>query len=122
MPTRISRRMFVALIGASALTLGLGAGARAAVDYPAPQPLQEGAQADVSKLKNDGDVAIAYMPPATEFNYYIAIGEGIKDAAQAAGVETFMLAPQSGADINAQMGMIQDAITRGVDALILSTH
>ena len=33
-----------------------------------------------------------------------------------------MLAPQSGADINGQMGMIQDVITRNVDAIILSTH
>ena len=62
------------------------------------------------------------MPPATEFNYYIAIGEGIKAAAAEAGVEIFMLAPQSGADINGQMGMIQDVITQDVDAIILSTH
>ena len=55
------------------------------------------------------------MPPATEFNYYMAIGEGIKAAAAEAGVETFMLAPQSGADINGQMGMIQDAITQNVE-------
>jgi ribose transport system substrate-binding protein len=93
-----------------------------AIDYPAPLPLQEGAQADNSALKNDGDITIAYMPPATEFNYYIAIGEGIKAGAAEAGVEVFMLAPQSGADINGQMGMIQDVITRGVDAMILSTH
>src|SRR3954462_5486687 len=63
------------------------------------------------------------MPPATEFNYYMAIGEGIKAAAAATpGVETFMLAPQSGADINGQMGMIQDTITKNVSAIILSTH
>ena len=62
------------------------------------------------------------MPPATEFNYYIAIGEGIKASAAEAGAEVFMLAPQSGADINGQMGMIQDVITQDVDAIILSTH
>ena len=33
-----------------------------------------------------------------------------------------MLAPQSGADINGQMGMIQDVITKNVSAIILSTH
>lgn len=94
----------------------------AAFDYPAPTPLADGTQADVSRLKNDGAISIAYMPPATEFAYYMAIGEGIKAEAAKAKVETFMLAPQSGADINGQMGMIQDAITRGVDAIILSTH
>lgn len=93
-----------------------------AQEYGAPQPMQEGAQADISALSNDGDLRIAYMPPATEFNYYIAIGEGIKAAAAEAGAEVFMLAPQSGADINGQMGMIQDVITQGVDAIILSTH
>jgi ribose transport system substrate-binding protein len=101
---------------------GLTASAALAVDYPAPQPLESEAQADVSRLSSDGDLSIAYMPPATEFNYYIAIGEGIKSEAEKAGVDTFMLAPQSGADINGQMGMIQDVITRGVDAIILSTH
>lgn len=62
------------------------------------------------------------MPPATEFNYYIAIGEGVKDQAAKVGADTFMLAPQSGADIDGQMGMIQDVISQKVDAIILSTH
>ncbi len=113
------RKYIGCLVG---VTLGLAAGAAYAVDYPAPQPLNADAQADVSRLKNDGDITIAYMPPATEFNYYIAIGEGIKAEAAKAGVKTFMLAPQSGADINGQMGMIQDVITQGVDAIVLSTH
>lgn len=98
------------------------AGAAIAADYPSPVPMQDGAQADISALSNDGDIRVAYMPPATEFNYYIAIGEGIEAAAAEAGVEVFMLAPQSGSDINGQMGMIQDVITQDVDAIILSTH
>ena len=116
----ITRRQFSILAAATALTCSVPLGW--AAEYSAPQPLQQGAQADLSKLKNDGSITIAYMPPATEFNYYIAIGEGIKAEAAKLGVETFMLAPQSGADINGQMGMIQDVITRKVDAIILSTH
>lgn len=90
--------------------------------YAAPVAIK--AQADFSHLKyTKGKVpTIAYMPPATEFNYYIAIGEGIKAIAKDMGVSTFMLAPQSGADINGQMGMIQDVITRGVDVIIMHTH
>jgi ribose transport system substrate-binding protein len=113
------KRIIGLLLGAA---LGSTASAAFAIDYPDPKPLQEGAQADVSALKNDGQIRIAYMPPATEFNYYIAIGEGIKAAAAEAGAEVFMLAPQSGADINGQMGMLQDVITQDVDAIILSTH
>lgn len=105
----------------------------AAVDYASYTPiggamtpiaLAEGAQASCADLGREPGqpIRIAYMPPATEFNYYMAIGEGIKQAAAEAGVETFMLAPQSGSDIAGQMGMIQDAMTQGVDAIILSTH
>lgn len=93
-----------------------------AVEHAAPKPLAEGAQAPTTGLKGSSGARIAYMPPATEFNYYIAIGEGIKALAAERGVETFMLAPQSGADINGQMGMLQDVISQGVSAIILSTH
>ncbi len=95
-----------------------------AVDYAKPIPLNEGAQASFGKIaqKTPAKLRVAYMPPATEFNYYIAIGEGIKDLAKKTGVDTFMLAPQSGADIGGQMGMLQDVISQKVDAIIISTH
>jgi ribose transport system substrate-binding protein len=100
----------------------LAAAAAQAADYPQAQPLNAGSQADTTKLKPGKTVTVAYMPPATEFAYYMAIGEGVKAVGGKTGVKTFMLAPQSGADINGQMGMIQDAITRKVDGIILATH
>lgn len=101
-------------------TLGTAAFAQ---DYPAPKPMKEGSQAPIEAIvKKDHKLRIAYMPPATEFNYYIAIGEGIKAVAAEKGVDVFMLAPQSGADINGQMGMIQDVLTQDVDAIIFGTH
>ncbi len=111
---RLATTAFAALLASSA--------ALHAQDYPAPVPLTEGAQAPIAAHDTSDGIRIAYMPPATEFAYYIAIGEGIKAAAAAKGADVFMLAPQSGADINGQMGMIQDVITQGVDAIILSTH
>jgi ribose transport system substrate-binding protein len=87
-----------------------------------PEAVAINAQASFDGLKSDGDLVIAYMPPATEFNYYMAIGEGIAIQGAAMGIETFMLAPQSGADINGQMSMLQDVIGQGVNAIILSTH
>lgn len=80
------------------------------------------AQASFDGLKKDGEIVVAYMPPATEFNYYMAIGAGIEQRGAELGVKTFMLAPQSGADINGQMSMLQDVIGQGVNAIILSTH
>lgn len=89
----------------------------------APVPLEAGSQSTTAVAYAPGDpVRIAYMPPATEFNYYMAIGEGINAQASALDVETFMLAPQSGSDIATQMKMIQDVTTQDVDAIILSTH
>jgi ribose transport system substrate-binding protein len=114
------KSVFKATLAASLLAL---AGAASAGDYPAPVPLQDGAQASIDTIKPKNETfRIAYMPPATEFNYYIAIGEGIKAVAAEEGVEVFMLAPQSGADINGQMGMIQDVLTQDVDAIIFGTH
>ena len=109
----------------TALAIGLVtvAATAQAADYPTPVPLKEGAQAEISSIKPKNEkFRIAYMPPATEFNYYIAIGEGIKAVGAEAGVDVFMLAPQSGADINGQMGMIQDVLTQDVDAIIFGTH
>ena len=109
----------------ASMTLGLAwtvGGALADEAYPAPKPLKPAAQAPIKGFSGSKGAKIAYMPPATEFNYYIAIGEGIKDEAAKRGITTFMLAPQSGADINGQMGMIQDVINQKVAAIILSTH
>jgi ribose transport system substrate-binding protein len=105
-----------------AAAMALVSGVALAADYAEPQPLKEGAQAPVTTIKASKPYRIAYMPPATEFNYYIAIGEGIKSVAAEKGFEVFMMAPQSGADINGQMGMIQDVLTQDVDAIIFGTH
>jgi ribose transport system substrate-binding protein len=110
----------LAMLGLAAVAM-IG-GPAGAVDYAQPKPLSEGAQAPTTGFKGSKGARIAYMPPATEFNYYIAIGEGIKALAAERGIETFMLAPQSGADINGQMGMLQDVISQQVTAIILSTH
>ncbi|MCF1711140.1 sugar ABC transporter substrate-binding protein [Tabrizicola sp. J26] len=113
----------IKMTSAALALLSMFGSAALAQDYPAPVPLKEGAQAPIEAIKKaDGPLRIAYMPPATEFNYYIAIGEGIKAVTAAKGVEVFMLAPQSGADINGQMGMIQDVLTQDVDAIIFGTH
>ena len=92
----------------------------AEVEYATPVPIK--AQASFEGIKASGPIKVAYMPPATEFNYYMAIGAGIDQRAAELGVETFMLAPQSGADILGQMNMLQDVIGQGVNAIILSTH
>jgi len=116
---RMSLMMWAAAIAVAGL---VSIGSAQAQGYSAPKPLKSESQAPIKGFGGSKGARIAYMPPATEFNYDIAIGEGIKDAAANRGITTFMLAPQSGADINGQMGMIQDVINQKVTAIILSTH
>ena len=67
-------KKFVLASSFVAIATGSSAG-----DYPSPVPLMDGAQAPMSSISPKNEkYRIAYMPPATEFNYYIAIGEGIK--------------------------------------------
>ena len=63
---KLTRRSVTAALAATALTLGLGAAW--AIDYPAPKPLADGSQAEMSTIKKTDKIRIAYMPPATEFN------------------------------------------------------
>jgi ribose transport system substrate-binding protein len=92
-------------------------------DYATPTPLKEGAQASPSTMsKHAGDTyTIAYLPMGTEFNYHVALGEGIKSVAESQkNVKWFLLSPYSGSDLAGQMGMLQDVTARpDVDAIIL---
>ncbi len=92
------------------------------VDDDTPDDDTAEAQASCSDIVLDGESAsIAYMPPATEFPYYIAIEKGIEARAEELGHDVFTLAPDTD-DVEAQMGMLQDVLLRDADAVILSTH
>jgi ribose transport system substrate-binding protein len=138
----MGRTMSRLLVSLAALTLLLGAcgeafeevGPPPAVEEPeaaeAPEEPEtpeeidetEAARASCADITFDGDSAtVAYMPPATEFPYYIAIEKGIERRAEELGHEVFTLAPLSD-DVETQMGMLQDVLVRDVDAVILSTH
>lgn len=109
---------------AAGLVIAMGcAGMASAADYPAPVALAEGSQA---QMPTPSDVAggfeVAFLPPASTLNYYRPIRKGIDSVAVPANVVVVELAPQDGADTYAQAGMIQDAISRGVKAIIITTH
>ena len=90
--------------------------------YAAPLPLADGAQADPAAIRNDiAGITIAYLPMGTEFNYHVALGEGINQVADSRDdVEMFLLSPYSGSDLAGQMGMLQDVTSRAdVDAIVL---
>lgn len=113
------RRHHLKLLAAAVAAVAFGAAAPArAQGYPAPKPLAQGAQATTGTLKfGGGTPTIAYLPMGTEFNYHVALYEGIKSVP---GIKHFMLSPYSGGDQAGQMGMLQDVTARkDVDAILL---
>ncbi|MEX3013988.1 sugar ABC transporter substrate-binding protein [Gymnodinialimonas hymeniacidonis] len=109
------------LTSVALIVLASAAGAQECT-YAEPAALNEGAQAELSTIVNDVDgITIAYLPMGTEFNYHIALGEGIADIAETRDdVDWFTLSPYSGSDLAGQMGMLQDVTSRpDVDAIIL---
>lgn len=88
------------------------------ITYPAPVPLKSGSQATLDKVAfKGGTPTIAYLPMGTEFNYHLALYEGIKTVP---GIKHFMLSPYSGSDQAGQLGMLQDVTSRAdVDAIVL---
>lgn len=90
----------------------------------APEPLAEGAQASTDTIAyKDGKMTLAYLPMGTEFNFHVALNEGIEDLTKASDtdqLDSFMLSPYSGSDQAGQMGMLQDVTARqDVSAIIL---
>ncbi len=91
------------------------------VSYTVPtMPLEMQASFDNVPQKT-GALKVAYLPPATEFNFYLDAWKGITVIASAAGYETFLLAPQKDHPAE-QMKMLQSLLQQDVAAIILSTH
>ena len=95
----------------------------APIAYAAPQPLSEGTQATMPAPRTAaGPAHVAFLPPASTLNFYRPVGAGVRAVARSAGAKITELAPQDGTDTYAQAGMIQDVISRGVDAIVITTH
>ena len=94
------------------------ASASGPIEYPAPSALGEGSQAPLDNIRYKGGTpTIAYLPMGTEFNYHVALFEGLKTVPD---TKSFMLSPYAGSDQAAQLGMLQDVTSRAdVDAILL---
>jgi len=113
------RRTAIKALGLAAATVAFALPiATFAQTYPAPVALKQGAQAGTETLKfTGGTPTIAYLPMGTEFNYHLALYEGIKTVP---GIKHLMLSPYSGSDQAGQLGMLQDVTSRkDVDAILL---
>ena len=107
---------------ASATSGNGGTSTAAPMSYAKGVPLDPGSGATCKKSnKNVSDMKIAFIPPASIYNYYLAIGAGLEAQAKVLGVGYTMLAPATD-NVSIQLGMIQDAVTSGVDAIVMHTH
>ena len=88
----------------------------------APPTVQLETQASFDNVpQKSGALKVAYLPPATEFNFYLDAWKGISAVASAAGHEVFLLAPQRD-NPPEQMKMLERTLQQDIDAMILSTH
>ena len=62
---------------------------------------------------------LAFLPPAMISPYYASCIAGAKPAAEALGYELVTVAPEKESDYAAQVQLVEDMITRGVDGIIL---
>lgn len=112
------------MVGCSSSTPGTNESATPAtpLTYAKGVPLEagSGAQCETSD-KAVSDMRVAFIPPASVYNYYLAIGAGMDARAKEVGASYTMLAPAED-DVSIQLGMIQDAATSGFDAIVLHTH
>lgn len=92
------------------------------IPYAAPTIALE-TQASFDKVpQKTGALTVAFLPPATRYNFYLSVGEGIQNVALAGGHTYLMRAPQDPTHHQIQADMIQEMIKRKVDAILLATE
>lgn len=118
----MKRTLLLMLACIPALAYGEAFNYQKLTQYPAPKPIAKQASMKNLHYKQGTQPVVALMPAATEFPYIMSVCAGFQEAAAKMGMKAFVLAPQSGSDINGQMGMLQDAIAQNVDAIVINTH
>ncbi|MDN4501367.1 substrate-binding domain-containing protein [Alteromonadaceae bacterium BrNp21-10] len=72
-------------------------------------------------LKTQQNLTIAYLPPATEYNFYLELGEAIRTKAVNKNWNFIMRAPQNGADWQLHVEMIKEVVSKRTDIIIFSS-
>ncbi|MGL6199020.1 MAG: sugar ABC transporter substrate-binding protein [Lachnospiraceae bacterium] len=69
---------------------------------------------------DSGDIEIAYIVKAKTDEFWTSMEKGAYAYAEANGVELSFQAPEKETDVEKQVQMVENAVTKGVDAIILS--
>lgn len=113
-----SRRAVLAASFGAALAAGMNGRAFAAAT--------EAKAAQVKDIPEPGKPAKAYrfelITKSNASPYWLAVKQGADAAAKKYGVHVAFEAPASGLDLPAQIGMVNNAVTAGVDGIILAAQ
>lgn len=74
-----------------------------------------------SNFKRKKSISIAYLPPATEYNFYLELGKALQTEAQKNHSDFQMKAPQNGQDWQQHVAMIDEMVKKGVDVIVFSS-
>lgn len=81
---------------------------------------EETAKTEDAKSKDSGDVKIAYIVKAMSDQFWIDMKEGADKTAEELGVVVDFQAPEKETDVEVQIQYVENAITSGYDAIVLS--
>jgi ribose transport system substrate-binding protein len=78
-------------------------------------------QAEFTNIRKADKLTVAYVPPATEYNFYLELGKGLEKKLIENGHEYFMKAPQKDSDYLLYAEMIKQIVNEG-KANVIVTH
>ena len=102
----------VAVLLAGLMMLGLAACGAAASGT--------GAGSDSAQGSSGDQIKIAYIVKAKTDEFWTAMEKGAEEYAAEQGIEVDFQAPSKETDVEQQVNMVQNAVVKGYDAIILS--
>lgn len=79
-----------------------------------------GTQSEGEESGGDGELNIAYIVKAKTDEFWTSMEKGAEAYAKEAGVNLEFQAPEKETDIEKQVQMVENAVTKGVDGIVLS--
>ena len=112
----------VAMAGAMSMSMlaACGSSSDSSAASSAPAAASSAAASSTSVEKKDGDVKIAYIVKAKTDEFWTTMETGAYAAAEEKGVTLEFQAPEKETDVEKQVQMVENAVVKGFDAIILS--
>lgn len=114
-PVRIFRQMCAVLL--AGIVTGCGGGGSSAPGAKSANDADRPAAAAPAK---EGAIQVAVIPKGLTHQFWVSVHQGAEKAGREAGAEILWQGPAKETDIDKQISIIQDMLTRKVNAMVLA--